>query len=552
MDALSQAAALLALPLFEQGADGVLQLNDAARALGDGGLGQASLGSDFAAVVARAAGCADDDARLLGALDTARDGCAATAILDTARVVLMPNGSGGLRAMVLAGSAEIERRAALTDAAAEVAHEVANALSAIAGWAEIGRGQRQRERVDEALDRIETSARAAREAARGLLGAARGSVIVEGGLVAVDASALALDVARTLAPIAAMRGVRIDAAAAGVAPVADPSGKLWTVLWNLLKNAIEAATDGGLVELRVEAAARGVRVIIADDGPGMDVAARERAFEPYVTTKADGTGLGLPLVKRAVEALGGTIVLEGRRSGGLRAVVSLPAAYETSGRATRPITTRTITPRPITPRAATARALPAADVPPRAPPARPAGGRTPSLRPAAVRPATVRPAPVRTAQRKETSRSQALRARGGAGPARDSGVRNRAGLAGRVVLVVEDDTALRELVATTLELRGARVTAVASGRAASALSGPFDLAIIDLTLGDTRGDHVLAELRARGALCGPAIVATGRALPELLEAEPDAVLRKPFAIDEMTELVGELIDAPPKRSAKPG
>ena len=541
MDALSQAAALLALPLFEQGADGVLQLNDTARALGEG-----RPGDDFAAVVARAAGCADDDARLLEALHTARCGRAATAVLDTARVVLMPNGSGGLRAMVLAGSAEIERRAALTDAAAEVAHEVANALSAITGWAEIGRNQRQRERVDEALDRIETSARAAREAARGLLGAARGSGIVEAGVVAVDASALALDVARTLAPSAATRGVRIDAATAGVAPVADPTGKLWTVLWNLVKNAIEAATEGGLVELRVEVAARAVRVIVSDDGPGMDVAARERAFEPYVTTKPDGTGLGLPLVKRAVETLGGTIVLERRRGGGLRAVVSLPAAYETSGRATRPITTRAVT----------ARALPVADVPPRASPARPAGGRAPSLRPVPVRPASLRPAPQQPAssrpapQRKETSRSQALRGRGGAGPARDSGVRNRAGLAGRVVLVVEDDTALRELVATTLELRGARVTAVASGRAASALSGPFDLAIIDLTLGDIRGDRVLADLRTRGALRGPAVVATGRALPDPLEAEPDAVLRKPFAIDDMTELVAELIEAPTRRSAR--
>ena len=63
---------------------------------------------------------------------------------------------------------------------------------------------------------------------------------------------------------------------------------------------------------------------------------------------------------------------------------------------------------------------------------------------------------------------------------------------------------------------------------------------------------MLAELRARGALRGPAIVATGRTLPDLLDAEPDAMLRKPFAIDEMTELVAELIDVTQARSAKPG
>lgn len=473
MNDLLQAASLLGLPLFEQGADGVLRANDAALARG-------ALPAELAAAVARVAGCASDDARLLRLIAAARAGEAASAVFEAARVAAMPGPGGSVYAVVLVASADVERRAALVDAAAEVSHEVSNALSAIAGWAEIARGTRAR--VDDALDRIETSAHAAREAARGLLGAARGASAAAGPRgAAADAAAMAVDLARTLGPLAASRGARIDAAVTGPALVDDASGQLWTVLWNLVKNAIEAATEGGLVELRVAALPRGVRITVSDDGPGMDVAARERAFIPYLTTKRDGTGLGLPLVKRAVESLGGTVVLEGRRGRGLRVVVTLPLAVSSGG----------------------------------------AGASTP--------------------------RGQGARPR-----ARESGIHDRGVASGRAVLVVEDDTALRELVATALGLRGARVTAVASSAAASALVGPFDLAIIDLTLGDARGDRVLADLRARRVLRGPAIIATGRALPAPLDAEPDAVLRKPFAIDEMIDLVAELAERLPNVDAGRG
>ena len=469
MNALLQAAALLGLPLLEQDIDGKLLVNDAARAL----VG-AVPSTDLTTTVARLGGCRDDDARLSRALASARDGRAASASLESARVVALPRAAGGLCVLVLATSAEVERRAALVDAAAEVAHEVGNALSAIAGWAELGRAERQRDRIDDAFNLIETSARSARDAARGLLGAAGGRGAVSAGeSVATDAAALAVNVGRTLGPLAASRRVRLDTAVGGEAPVHDANGQLWTILWNLTKNALEAATEGGLVELRVTTSPRGVRVTVCDDGPGMSTAARERAFEPYFTTKTEGTGLGLPLVKRSVESLGGTILLEGRRGGGLRAVVVLPRAG--------------------TPR---------------------------------------RSAPSATVGRKGPRRAP-----------RETVARARAGLAGRVVLVVEDDAALRELIATTLELRGAHVTAVDSGAAARALEGPFEVALIDLTLGDLRGDRVLADLRARGVLRGPAILATGRALPNTLEAEPDAVLRKPFALDEMTELVAGLTGA---------
>lgn len=493
MNALTQAAFLLGLPLFEQEADGVLHVNDAARAL----LG-AALPGDFAKAVARAAGCAEDDARLVRVLATARTGRAASAVIDGARVAAIQSTTGGICAVLVPGSSDLERRAALVDAAAEVTHEVSNALSAIAGWAEIARDDAAR--VSEALDRIDASARSAREAARGLLGAARGVRPAAGSAAPnTDAAALAVDVARTLAPLAASRGARIETIVAGPALVDDPLGKLWTVLWNLAKNGIEAANRGGFVELRVTSLPRSVRITVSDDGPGMDVAAREQAFTAYFTTKRGGTGLGLGLVKNAVESLQGAISLEARDGGGLRATVTLPIAE------------------------------PAAD----------AG--EPRPRAASVRP---------PGSSKGAGRNRPARTRGASGP-RDSGVRSREVLVGQRVVIVEDDVALRELLATTLGLRGARVTALASGAAARALEDHFDLAIIDLTLGDVRGDAVLADLRARGVLRGPAVMATGRELPESLDAEPDAVLRKPFAIDEMTDLLTDLAERPRNASARP-
>jgi Signal transduction histidine kinase involved in nitrogen fixation and metabolism regulation len=66
-----------------------------------------------------------------------------------------------------------------------------------------------------------------------------------------------------------------------------------------------------------------VRLTVTDNGPGFSTQLLQRAFEPYVTTKAHGTGLGLAIVRKIVEEHGGYIDISNRRTGGARITILL-------------------------------------------------------------------------------------------------------------------------------------------------------------------------------------------------------------------------------------
>ncbi len=117
--------------------------------------------------------------------------------------------------------------------------------------------------------------------------------------------------------------VEVDADDAVI--VAD-SEQLRIVFINLLLNAAQAMECRGRIILSARADGQRVRAgRCRIRGPGMPDEVRERVFEPFFTTKTRGTGLGLPTVKRIVEAHHGTIALECPESGGTRVRVTLPA-----------------------------------------------------------------------------------------------------------------------------------------------------------------------------------------------------------------------------------
>ncbi len=116
----------------------------------------------------------------------------------------------------------------------------------------------------------------------------------------------------------------------GLAAQVDPE-HLHEILTNLADNALRASgvpeegPGNGTVEVTAAAAGRSVEIRVADrgGGPGDDP---ESLFEPYVTRRADGTGLGLPIARALAEANDGRLHLEARPGGGTAAVLRLPRA----------------------------------------------------------------------------------------------------------------------------------------------------------------------------------------------------------------------------------
>ncbi len=101
-------------------------------------------------------------------------------------------------------------------------------------------------------------------------------------------------------------------------------------LTNVVENALHAMPGGGRVEIRGSGPSSGppavVRLEVRDTGVGMDPDDAARIFEPYFSTRASGTGLGLTIAKRNVELNGGTIQVESTRGRGTTVTMTLPLA----------------------------------------------------------------------------------------------------------------------------------------------------------------------------------------------------------------------------------
>ncbi len=113
------------------------------------------------------------------------------------------------------------------------------------------------------------------------------------------------DLQAAIRPVAHHLGVHVrwrPGSRLGGLVVHDGAG-LYAAVYNLVINALQSGTH---VQVEVEQAGSDrVRILVKDDGPGVDPAVAERLFDPFVTTKPEGMGLGLPLVRRVADQLGG-------------------------------------------------------------------------------------------------------------------------------------------------------------------------------------------------------------------------------------------------------
>jgi signal transduction histidine kinase len=102
-------------------------------------------------------------------------------------------------------------------------------------------------------------------------------------------------------------------------------------LGNILRNAVEAMGGKGHLDLGSREQNGGVLISVADHGPGIPAELQGSLFEPYHTSKPDGTGLGLTLVRQAVETHGGTVRVRETPGGGATFELWLPRSGLSGG-----------------------------------------------------------------------------------------------------------------------------------------------------------------------------------------------------------------------------
>lgn len=133
-----------------------------------------------------------------------------------------------------------------------------------------------------------------------------------------------LELERFLGELALRYDRRLQVRFAGQGPVRVrfDRERLRSVLENLIRNALESM-DGQPAELECSAGRHQVEVAVLDRGPGIPPEIRDKIFDPFFTSKVQGSGFGLSIARRFVEAAGGTLALEDRPGGGTRARIVL-------------------------------------------------------------------------------------------------------------------------------------------------------------------------------------------------------------------------------------
>ncbi|HTE55079.1 MAG TPA: ATP-binding protein [Kofleriaceae bacterium] len=226
---------------------------------------------------------------------------------------------------------QAERLAVVGGLAAAVAHEIRNPLASISGSIELLGKMPQSDEDSRALMGIVT-----REIDRlnglvtDLLDYANPRPLK---IAPIDVAELVRDTVRVFEQDRGLGGITVaaqledgvDGEEDGAVRLQGDAAKLRQVLWNLMRNAAEAAAQGGgHVVVELERGADDVAVRVRDDGPGIPREHRDRVFEPFFTTKSRGSGLGLATVLNLVTDHRGTVQLDSEPGLGTCFTVRLP------------------------------------------------------------------------------------------------------------------------------------------------------------------------------------------------------------------------------------
>ncbi len=245
--------------------------------------------------------------------------------------LLRRNSSSSGFLLFLADITESEQRAArvrladtltqLGELSAGVAHELRNGIATLSGYLELAQRASDRATTREMLEEAAKEARQLGQVVSDFLGFARPEVRVS---QPVDLVELVRDSVED--PALNSASFRIEAPASPALLIGD-ADLLGRVVRNLLRNAVEATERNGApepVDIRIETLTDGYRLRIEDRGPGLPKGPTERLFDPFVSERPGGVGLGLALCRRIVVLHGGAIYLASREGGGAVATVELP------------------------------------------------------------------------------------------------------------------------------------------------------------------------------------------------------------------------------------
>ncbi len=224
---------------------------------------------------------------------------------------------------------QAEREAALGRLAAGLAHEIRNPLGSISGCVRMLANSGSLEEEDRQLcEIIDTEASRLNDLVSDMLDLAKPRQPEK---LTLDACSLASEVA----DLASHTG----RGAADVHVVFDGSGEMLVeadgsmlrqMIWNLVRNAVQASSAGSIVKVRAAKVDGVVELRVVDRGDGIDEESKHQLFDAFFTTRSKGTGIGLAVVKRIVDQHGWSIRVEDTPGGGATFIVTVPDVSDES------------------------------------------------------------------------------------------------------------------------------------------------------------------------------------------------------------------------------
>ena len=227
----------------------------------------------------------------------------------------------------------LSRVALMGEMSASIAHELNQPLAGIlsnaaAGQRFIDRGNVDQAEIRELLGDIVADGRRASDVVRGIRGMVKKEQVERR---SVDLNEVVMDALRMASPDAVLRSCQLETSLDANLPRIDGDPvQLQQVLLNLVINAFDAMRDTPPSRRKVLIATQRngdgtVRTTVRDYGVGISEDMRDRLFDPFFSTKTEGLGMGLAIVRSILESHGGTMVAENADGGGARFEFVLPA-----------------------------------------------------------------------------------------------------------------------------------------------------------------------------------------------------------------------------------